>query len=53
MINNKPKYLLVDLANSRYLELTEDEKIEMIAFEVASGKMKYEEVLSFLNRKRN
>ena len=29
--NNKPKYLLVDLENENYLELSEDEKIEIIA----------------------
>ena len=29
--NNKPKYLLVDLENENYLELTDDEKIEIVA----------------------
>ena len=29
--NNKPKYLLVDLENDNYLELTDDEKIEIVA----------------------
>lgn len=29
--NNKPKYLLVDLANNNYIELSEDEKIEIVA----------------------
>ena len=29
--NNKPRYLLVDLNNANYIELTEDEKIEVIA----------------------
>lgn len=29
--NNKPKYLVVDLTNDNMLELTEDEKIEIIA----------------------
>lgn len=31
MRNNKPKYLLVDLSSNTYLELTEDEKIEIVA----------------------
>ena len=31
MKNNKPKYLLVDLENDNYLELTEDEKIDIVA----------------------
>ena len=29
--NNKPRYLLVDLNNANYIELTEDEKIEVVA----------------------
>jgi antitoxin Phd len=29
--NNKPRYLLVDITNENYLELTVDEKIEIIA----------------------
>ena len=28
--NNKPRYLLVDITNENYLELTVDEKIEII-----------------------
>jgi len=31
MKNNKPKYLLVDLENENYFELSEDEKIEIVA----------------------
>ena len=29
--NNRPKYLLVDMENSAYFELTEDEKIDIVA----------------------
>lgn len=29
--NNKPKYLLVDITNENYIELTDDEKIEIVA----------------------
>ena len=29
--NNKPRFLLVDLNNENYIELTEDEKIEVVA----------------------
>ena len=29
--NNKPKYLVIDLTNDAMIELTEDEKIEVIA----------------------
>lgn len=29
--NNKPKYLLVDINNENYIELTDDEKIEIVA----------------------
>ena len=29
--NNKPKYLLIDITNDNYLELTVEEKIEIIA----------------------
>ncbi len=29
--NNKPRYLLIDISNENYLELTIDEKIEIIA----------------------
>ena len=29
--NNKPKYLLVDVENSPYFDLTDDEKIDVIA----------------------
>lgn len=36
MKNNKPKYLLVDLTNDNYIELSEDEKIEVIAKRILS-----------------
>ena len=29
--NNKPKYVLIDVNSSSYIELTEEEKIEIIA----------------------
>ena len=29
--NNKPKYLLVDVENSPYFDMTDDEKIDVIA----------------------
>ena len=29
--NNKPKYMLIDLEQSSYLELTDDEKINIVA----------------------
>ncbi len=29
--NNKPKYLLVDLEGGEYFDLTEDEKIDVVA----------------------
>ena len=29
--NNRPKYLLVDMDNENYLELTDDEKIDIVA----------------------
>jgi len=29
MKNNKPKFLLIDLSNNDYLELSDDEKIEI------------------------
>ena len=29
--NNKPKYLLIDINNSNYIELSDDEKIEIIS----------------------
>ena len=29
--NNKPKYMLIDLEQSSYLELTDDEKIDIVA----------------------
>ena len=38
--NNKPKYLLVDLENDNYLELTEDEKIEVVARRILSKHIK-------------
>ena len=38
--NNKPKYLLVDLENDNYLELTEDEKREVVARRILSKHIK-------------
>ncbi|MBR6568971.1 MAG: type II toxin-antitoxin system Phd/YefM family antitoxin [Clostridia bacterium] len=29
--NNKPKYLLIDMDNTPYFEMTDDEKIDVIA----------------------
>lgn len=29
--NNKPKYLLIDINNSNYIELTDEEKIDIIS----------------------
>ena len=29
--NNKPKYMLIDLEQTSYLELTDDEKIDIVA----------------------
>ena len=29
--NNKPKYMVIDLDNTPYLELTDDEKIDIVA----------------------
>lgn len=29
--NNRPKYMVVDLENSPFLELTDDEKIDIVA----------------------
>lgn len=29
--NNKPKYMVIDLDNAPYLELTDDEKIDIVA----------------------
>ena len=29
--NNKPKYLLIDMENTPYFEMTDDEKIDVIA----------------------
>ncbi len=29
--NNKPKYLLIDMDNENYLELSDDEKIDIVA----------------------
>ena len=29
--NNRPKYMVIDLENSPMLELTDDEKIDMVA----------------------
>ena len=29
--NNKPKYLLIDMDNESYIELSEDEKIDIVA----------------------
>lgn len=34
--NNKPKYLLVDVEKSAYLDLTEDEKIDIVAKRILS-----------------
>ena len=38
--NNKPKYLLIDLENENYLELSEDEKIEIIAKRILNRHIK-------------
>lgn len=32
--NNKPKYLLIDMENNSYFELTDDEKIDIAAARV-------------------
>ena len=32
--NNKPKYLLIDMENNAYFELTDDEKIDVAAARV-------------------
>ncbi|MGI6184121.1 MAG: type II toxin-antitoxin system Phd/YefM family antitoxin [Candidatus Fimadaptatus sp.] len=32
--NNRPKYLLVDMENSSYFDVTDDEKIDIIAARV-------------------
>ena len=32
--NNRPKYMLIDLANAPVLDLTEDEKIDVVAARV-------------------
>ena len=29
--NNKPKYLLIDMENTHYFDMTDDEKIDVIA----------------------
>lgn len=29
--NNRPKYMIIDLDSSEYLELTDDEKIDVVA----------------------
>ncbi len=34
--NNKPKYLLIDMESTPYFELTDDEKIDIIAKRVLS-----------------
>ena len=31
MKNNKPKYILINFEDNRYMKLTEDEKIEIVA----------------------
>ncbi len=31
MKNNKPKYVLINFEDSRYMKLTEDEKVEIVA----------------------
>ena len=32
--NNRPKYMLIDLENSPMIEMTEDEKIDFVAWEI-------------------
>lgn len=34
--NNKPRYLLIDVTNNNYLELTHQEKVEVIAKRILS-----------------
>ena len=31
MKNNKPKYILINFEDSRYMKLTDDEKVEVVA----------------------
>mgnify|MGYP002512270103 CR=1 FL=1 len=48
--NNKPRYLLVDITNENYLELTVDEKIEIIAKRILKKHISaFKELAKWLN----
>lgn len=48
--NNKPRYLLVDLSNENYLELTDDEKIEVVAKRILAKHIEaFRELSKWLN----
>ena len=48
--NNKPRYLLVDITNENYLELTVDEKIEIIAKRILKKPISaFKELAKWLN----
>jgi len=32
--NNKPKYLLIDMENASYFDMTDDEKIDVVAMRI-------------------
>jgi antitoxin Phd len=44
--NNLPKYLLVDINNESYLELTDDEKIDIVARRVLNKRRNAFKVLT-------
>jgi len=50
MKNNKPKYLLVDLENENNFELSEDEKIEIVAKRILNRHIEaFKELAKWLN----
>lgn len=38
--NNKPKYLIIDISNDEYIELSEEEKVKIIAERVLNKHIK-------------
>ena len=43
--NNKPKYIVINLENENYLELTDEEKLEIVAKRILKEHKKAFEVL--------